>query len=198
MPQELKITTDFFYRKGFTINMAHYTTVAAEITRDKYIINGKSKLKVYVDSNYALGYFFGAFVSVGISDLPSSNYVGQVLFYTDGTKDLSKLYDAVDECFGVSHTLQEKPNGRLVVVIYCKPLAKLMKEFGRADKRHLPSKYLVNNKEYLKGLLQGIEDFDGHLPDTRKVVNPRKLSLSVVNLHTIITNILKTDSNSLL
>lgn len=190
MPQDLKVTIDFFSRKGFTINMAHYTSSVASITKDKYIVNGKSKLKVYVDSTYSLGYFFGAFLSVGISDLPRSNYVGQVLFYTDGTKDLSKLYDAIDESFGVSHTLQEKPNGRLVVVVYCKPLARLMKEFGKARDRHLPSKYFVDNKEYLRGLLDGINDFDGYKPDTRRVVNPRKHSEYVIKLHNILTKML--------
>lgn len=169
--------------------MAHYVKSATKVTGRKHIINTNTHLNVYVHSTYDLGYVFGAFVSVGISDLPKHySHMGQVSFYTDGTPDLTKLSAAIKNSFNLDSKIVDKSNGRQMLVVYNKPMARLLQEFGKKERRHVPDKYIVNNTQYLQGILDGIEDFKGHLEDTRGVINPRKVSISVQNLYSIIKN----------
>lgn len=194
MQQGLKTTLDLYPAKGFTINMAHFVKQVDEVHGRRHIVNNDAKLKIYIDSTYELGYIFGSFVSVGNSDIPNHySYMGQVTFYTDGTVDLDKLISAFKNTFHVEPRLYDRPNGRKVVVVHSKPIARLLQEFGKKEQRHVPDKYLVSCEPYLKGLLDGITDFKGHLPDTRPVLNKRKYSLKVKALHEELTELLNND-----
>lgn len=179
----MKTELDFYNKPaGFTVNMAHYSRHPTEVRGRNYIVNNKTYLRVYVDSTYELGYVFGAFLSVGISDIPKhSSYMGQVCFYTN--EDVDKLVAAIKESFNLDAKVYQKPNNRKVVAVHSKPLARFFAEFGKKEQRSLPDKYLVNNAEYLHGILDGIQDFKGHIPDSRNVLNPRKLSQATQDLY---------------
>lgn len=163
--------------KGFTINMAHYVKRAKEV-KNGFINNGDAKLKIYVDSTYGLGYFFGAFLSKGVSNL--SNYRGQVMFrLTD--EDPTTLYESIEDSFNIAPRFRTIDYG-YEMIVYSKPIARLVNEFGSGEARHLPNKYLVNNTKYLLGVQEGLSDFEGHLEDTRDIINPRKFSPSLLKL----------------
>lgn len=167
---------------GFTLNMAHYVLRAQEI-KDGIILNGNSRLKLYVDSTHALGYVFGAYLSVGISNL--SNHRGQVVFRMDekeGSRN-TRLYGAAKEAFNIETKFRDLENSRVEAIMYCKPLAKLLREFDTGVKKHLPQKYLVSNADYLDGVLKGLSDFRGHVQDMRPVLKKRPFSLYVYTLY---------------
>ena len=172
--------------KGFTINMSHYVKQVSEI-KDGFIINGNSMLRIYVDSTYNLGYFFGASVSRAVVNL--SNYRGQVFFRMYDSEDSTKLFSAVEDSFNVTPRIRKINSERYEMIVYSKPIAKLLKEFGKGQDRMVPSKYLVENEEYLNGLRDGIYDFQGHIPDNREVLKRREFSPGIEVLYEVLTDV---------
>src|SRR5690606_18797022 len=63
----------------------------------------------------------------------------------------------------------EYTDNMILISAYSKPLAHFFFQFGKKDKKSLPSKYLVNNKPYIKGLLDGLIDSDGHIEANGRV-----------------------------
>ena len=55
--------------------------------------------------------------------------------------------------------------GRRVIHIHFYSLqwARLMWAFGKRDQKHLPDRYQCGNPDYLRGLLDGLVDSDGHM-----------------------------------
>jgi len=159
--------------KGFTLNMSHYVKQVTEV-KDGFIINGNSWLRVFVDSTYELGYFFGASVSRAVVNL--SNYRGQVFFRMYDDEDCTKLYESIEEAFNVAPRFRDINKYRYELIVYSKPIAKLLSEFGKGESRTIPSKYLVDNPKYLRGIHEGIEDFGGHLVDEREIIRKIKFS----------------------
>lgn len=166
--------------KGFTLNMAHYVKQVRSI-KDGFIINGDSHLRIDVDSTYELGYFFGASISRAVINL--SNYRGQVFFRMYNHEDSTKLYESVEEAFNIAPRFRQLNETRYEMVVYSKPIATLVSEFGVGADREFPAKYLVNNKRYLKGIKEGIEDFQGNIPDDREVLKRREFSPYVERLY---------------
>lgn len=172
--------TDPSNKSGFTINMAHYVKRAREI-RNGFIINGNSYLRLRVDSDYNLGYVFGSFLSKGISNL--SNHRGQVVFRLYKNEDLLTLCKSFKESFNVTAKVRLLENNKVEVVVYSKPIARLLSEFGNGKNRKLPDKYLVHNTGYLLGIKEGINHFRGLEVDDRDVLRKREFSYSVKSLY---------------
>lgn len=167
---------------GFTINMSHYVLRAQDV-RDGFIVNGNSHLRIYVDSDANLGYVFGAYLSVGIANL--SNHRGQVIFRTServASREL-RLKTSFKDAFNLETSFRDLENGRVEAIVYCKPLAKMLSEFGSGVNMTLPKGYLVSNDDYLMGILDGLEDFKGYEQDTRPVLKRRQFSVGVYNLY---------------
>ena len=167
---------------GFTLNMAHYVLRAREV-KGGFIFNGNSQLKVYVDSDYSLGYVFGAYLSVGIANL--SNHRGQVVFRTpdrDRKREVN-LKEAVKKAFNLNTSVRPLGNERVEAIVYCKPLTKMLSEFGMGVSMSLPKRYLVSHDGYLKGILDGLEDFKGYEQDVRPVLKRRQFSVRVYTLY---------------
>lgn len=165
---------------GFTLNMSHYVKQVKEI-KDGFIINGNSWLRIKVDSTYSLGYFFGAYVSRGLSNL--SRYRGQVVFRFYDDEEITKLYESIEDSFNLAPRFRTLGVGRNEMVVYCKPLAKLVSEFGKGAVREIPRKYMVGNVPYLSGICDGIEDMSGHIPDSREIIKRREYSPFISKIH---------------
>lgn len=172
--------------KGFTLNMAHYVKQVHRI-KDGFIINGESHLRINVDSTYELGYFFGASISRSVVNL--SSYRGQVFFRMYNEEDATKLYESVEESFNIAPRFRKLNESRYEMIIYSKPIANLVSEFGVGKHRMIPYKYLVDNKRYLSGIKDGIEDFQGHLPDERETLKRREFSPHVERLYTTLSKL---------
>lgn len=170
--------------RGFTLNMAHYVKQVRTI-KDGFLINGESHLRINVDSTYELGYFFGASISRSVVNL--SNYRGQVFFRMYNDEDATKLYESVEEAFNIAPKFRQLNEYRYEMVIYSKPIANLVSEFGVGSVRMIPDRYLVDNKRYLQGIRDGIEDFQGNIPDERETLKRREFSPDIERLYTTLS-----------
>lgn len=166
--------------KGFTLNMAHYVKRASKVTNG-YIVNGDSHLKVRVDSDYGLGFFFGSFLSLGVVSL--SSYRGQVFLRFKDDTESTTLYNSIEDSFNIAPRYRSLSDGRYEMVVYSKPIARLMGEFGSGENRSLPSKYLVNNSGYLSGIVTSLHQYKGFSEDRREILNPRKYSYRLEKLY---------------
>lgn len=127
--------------------------------------DNKKKLDTVIEPSYKLGYLFGTFLGDGHAMCAKYNNskIGAVNWYFGKKeKDIAnKLSNAVEYCIGKSPVIKEKDN-ITQVTLYYKPLADFLFKFDKKTSKHLPSEYLVNNKEYLQGILDGLVDSDGH------------------------------------
>src|SRR5690606_17081650 len=76
----------------------------------------------------------------------------------------------------------------IIVRAFVKPLAHLLFEFGKKTNKHLPEKYLVNNKNYLNGLRDGLIDSDGYLDNGIRCFT--NTSICLVELYSLVTYLL--------
>lgn len=159
-----------------------------------FIVTGynstERKLNKIVNANHDLGYVIGSYLAVGTSNIITykNSTRGMVFWYIEKENydfAIDKLKYALSNAFNLNISIREqKRSSTLQVVCYSKPLATLLSEFGKkSGRKNLPEKFFYNDKDYLKGLISGIEDFDGHKPDSRDVLKKRKLSMSVIELY---------------
>lgn len=178
-----------------TIDMTNYVE-RARIEND-FIITGynsnQKKLNKLVKADQDFGYVLGSYLSVGTANIITykKSKRGIVFWYVekDSYDDpIEKLKSSLQSAFNLTISIREqKKSSTLQIVSYSKPLATLLSELGtKSGRKMLPQKFLYNDKDYLKGLISGIEDFDGHKPDSRDVLKKRKISMSVIELYNTI------------
>lgn len=149
-----------------------------------------------IEPSYDLGYVFGSYLSVGSVNIITykRSKRGIVFWYiekSNSSDKLSKLKNSVKKSFNLSLNVREqKKASTYQIACYSKPLATLLSQLGKkSGNKKLPECYMIkNNKEYNKGIIDAIEDFEGHIPDRRDVLKKRKLSLDVVDLYQKLKN----------
>lgn len=153
--------------KGFTLNMGVFVDPAtAKLVNNKIEIGVTKKVKIpiFINSDYRLGYVFGAFLACGIANLTSykKSARGITIFRSKQgyNYDFSVLKKYIKELFDLNSSIREQS-----LYVYNVPLTRLFKQFGVRRGRHLPKKYHVDNKEFNSGLLDGLEQFHGLSPD---------------------------------
>ena len=134
--------------------------------------DGKQKLDVVMEPSYNLGYLFGTFLGDGHAMCAEygRSKIGSVHWYFGKKeKDIAhKLIAAVQRCISKTPTVKE--NGNIwQVTLYYKPLADFLFSFGKRANKHLPPEFLINNKDYLQGLFDGLVDSDGHIEQGGRV-----------------------------
>lgn len=116
--------------------------------------------------SYELGYIFGTFLGNGSANTSKykNSVRGSVRWYfgKNETKIADKLVECIKKTFNKECKYYQRKN-IIQLIFYYKPLADFLKKFGKRENKNLPSKYLVNNKEYLKGLLDGLIYSDGNI-----------------------------------
>lgn len=158
--------------------------------------NYKSGHTYKVDSSltpsYDMGYIIGTFLGDGNASCTENNgsHSGSVRwFFGKNESDIAtKLIDAINSCINKKATIDEKHN-IIQVNLYYKPLADIFNSFGKSETKHLPEIFLVNNKEYLKGIYDGLIDSDGcyHKDGRISVTNT---SIKIIELFNVISYIL--------
>ncbi len=124
------------------------------------------KTDVKLAPNYELGYIIGTFLGDGSAYTgrnSKNSKIGSVRWYF-GSNELGiahKLMGCIKRVFKKDCKIYFRKK-IIQVIFYYKPLADFLKSFGKKDGKCLPAKYLVNNKEYLNGLLDGLVDSDGN------------------------------------
>lgn len=171
--------------------MARFVVPSNEVQLE----NGKLKLglttkvlmPIFIDSDYSLGYIFGAFLSCGIANL--SDYKkstrGIVMFRPkpDFPGNLGKLKEYTKSKFNLESSI--RVDG---LYVYNVAMTRMFKEFGIRTGRHLPDKYKTIHKGFNKGLVDAIEDFGGIIPDERPISKKRIVSRHVLELYNHLKN----------
>ena len=128
----------------------------------------ESRLKRYrteIRASYSLGYVFGAFLGDGDAFLNTNgrSQIGRVAwsFGPDEGEVTAKLAAAVEEVTGVRPAIK---GGRVTsVYLFSLQWARLFAQFGKRHEKHLPSEYMCHDPRFLRGLLDGLVDSDGHV-----------------------------------
>jgi len=151
----------FNLQENFEINMFDFSI------RDSMVPKGFETLK----SSYDLGYIFGLFLGDGhasLNDVESKGHITQTgnLNWTFGLKESNiakKLNESCERVFGRSLSSQEVSKNVILVKLNYQALARFFTQFGKRVEKHLPEKYFCYNKEYLKGIIDGLVDSDGSI-----------------------------------
>ena len=124
------------------------------------------KTEFILKPSYELGYIFGTFLGDGSAHhavKKDGSNIGSVRWYFGkGEIDIvEKLINCIAKVFNKKCKFYNKKN-MIQVVFYYKPLADFLQSFGKKKNKELSIQFLINDKEYLKGLLDGLIDSDGH------------------------------------
>jgi len=131
-----------------------------------------ARYRTEIRDSYALGYVFGTFLGDGDSFLNwnGRSEIGRVswAFGRDELSTAEKLIDSLESVTGVRAKLKVERNLHKVY-LFSLQWARLLGEFGKRDGKHLPTRYMCGNPLYLRGLLDGLVDSDGHVEQRGRV-----------------------------
>jgi hypothetical protein len=162
---------------------------------EDFIVTGfnsnEKRIKRFVKPSYSLGYIIGSYLSVGSANLQTykNSKRGIVFWYFEKRTNkaiIDKFLSALEDSFGLKAFVREQDrSSTFQVVSYSKPLAEFFSLMGKkSGKKRLPEPYLYeDNKEYIRGLLDGLKDFKGYLPDLRRVMKKRYVNIYVIELY---------------
>jgi IMP dehydrogenase/GMP reductase len=125
-----------------------------------------ARYRTEIRESYELGYVFGTFLGDGDAFLSTNgrSQIGRVswAFGRDEVSTTEKLVQRLEAVTGVRATVKPE-RGVRKVYLFSLQWARLLAQFEKRDKKHLPAKYLCGNPLYLRGLLDGLVDSDGHV-----------------------------------
>ena len=132
------------------------------IRQDKQL----ARYNIEITDSYELGYLFGMFLGDGYAFMARSrnSVQGRVSWYLNRTEEefAAKLCRCIKEVVGLD--VEPSPDKSIINIhLYSLQWARLFSEFGKRENKHLPTKYLCRNPEYLGGLLDGLVDSDGFI-----------------------------------
>lgn len=161
----------------------------------------KYKLDYVLKPNYGLGYIFGTFLGDGnsrvfrhkrkIGNRETISESGSVCwsFGIEEENIVLKLTSFIKDIF--KRQCKVKYCGNIInVFFYYKPFANFLESFEKRNKKHLPNEYLVNNFDYLSGILHGLIDSDGHVEKNGRV-NFTNTSIELIELFGIVCYLTK-------
>ncbi len=140
-----------------------------EIDLCEFAVRQKKQLARYhtkIADSYELGYIFGTFLGDGHAFItPSRNSIqGRVSWYFGPHEHEIAVKFA--HCLKMVTNLEIEPiqSKKLIIFnFYSLQWAKLLAQFGKRHEKHLPTRYLSMNRQYLRGLFDGLIDSDGHM-----------------------------------
>lgn len=162
MPNNIK----WKLQDDFVIDLTDFN-IKGKFDENIITTNGSNTFTRYLHSNYELGYIFGTFLGDGHSKLDIYKNSERGSCHWDfGLHEIdiaNKLYNCIKKFLGYECSIKEKKENMLHVSCYNKCLAKVLYEFNKRTEKNLPEKYYCNNKEYIRGLFDGLIDSDGHI-----------------------------------
>lgn len=155
--------------------------------------NSKTGIKYNIDltlkPSYDLGYIFGTFLGDGHSSCHTrkdrTSWSGKVV-WSFGVNEMNiaeNLQNIIYKIFNKDVTLNKKEN-IIEVTLYYKPFADLLETFGKKSEKHLPEQFIVNDKEYLSGIINGLIDSDGNIEEGGRI-NLKNSSPQIIELFNI-------------
>jgi IMP dehydrogenase/GMP reductase len=170
--------------QGFEIDLREFA-----IPQEKQL----ARYRTTIADSYELGYVFGAFLGDGHAFIaPSRNSeIGRVSWYFAHHEQeiAAKLARCLKEVTGVD--VVPVPRKRTTDVdFYSLQWARLFAQFGKRHEKHLPERYLSDNRSYLRGLFDGLIDSDGCVTSDGRF-NFRNTSQSIVELFNVLCYLLE-------
>jgi len=130
------------------------------------LLSEKNKNKIFYEKDceitpsYNSGYLFGTLLGDNCAVI--NNGVGIDWQFGKHEKHMiDKLSDAIYSIFKKRPVIGDEGSIYSLWLNY-KPLADFIRYWGKGKNKKLPEAYLVDNKEYLQGLFDGLTDSDGH------------------------------------
>lgn len=157
----------FEMKDSFTIDMNSF----AHTVRG---FSGSSEINKSIIPSYNLGYLIGTFIGDGTAGIyrteressdgnVTRNTTSNLKWYfgkEEGSIAL-KVKDALSDVFNIKSTVDVISN---MTTVYCASnvLTRFFRQFyDENNKKIIPDTYLINNHDYLKGILDGMIDSDG-------------------------------------
>jgi len=139
------------------------------------------------DLGYLIGYFLGDGHTSVVPPTPGRGGVAQVVLDVDASKPAlaERLAELVGRVTGVTPTVNDYGAGVLRLRLSSLPWAKLLSQCGKKDGKHLPQEWLCSDPAYLRGLLQGLIDSDGHVDQSGRL-GFRNTSLALSELYGVL------------
>jgi IMP dehydrogenase/GMP reductase len=114
---------------------------------------------------YELGYIFGSYLGDGNAQ---SSGTTSWSFNINEQTIINNLLKCLHAVFHKNNTGIVKPKGDHYknvnyINLYYSAFAQFLRNWGIKDKKHLPQEFLVNHKEYLQGIFDGLIDSDGSI-----------------------------------
>lgn len=134
--------------------------------------HGPIRLTPSRELGYLIGFFLGDGNASCTLNKKNGSHSGHITFYPSLEEEHlgKKLENICWEMFGKKLTWKES-KGCFNLKLYLKPLADLLDTFGKAENKHLPVEFLVNDRQYLMGLFEGLQDSDGIASDRQGFSN---------------------------
>jgi inosine-5'-monophosphate dehydrogenase len=130
-----------------------------------------ARYRTEITESYELGYVFGTFLGDGDAFLNSNgkSEIGRVgwSFGRNEEAIAEKLAHAVEEVTGVRPSL--KRDRIIHVYLFSLQWARFFAQFGKRHEKHLPRSYLCQDPRFLRGLLDGLVDSDGHVDEGGRI-----------------------------
>jgi hypothetical protein len=174
------------FAKNFRVNDSHIITGYG-----KY----EKKINRYINFDFNFGYVLGSYLSVGSVNIShyKNSYRGIVFWYVPRNLEskIEILKNSLKSSFLLDLIVREQlSSSTFQLVCYSKPLAEFFSFLGKkSGRKRLPTElFNPNSKDYTNGLISGIEDFEGYLPDTRNVLNKRFINIEVIELYNVLKN----------
>jgi IMP dehydrogenase/GMP reductase len=150
------------------------------------------KIDFTIKPSYDVGYMFGLFLGDGhamVANNGKSN-IGCVNWYFGLNEEhiTNKLKRCIKNITGRDLKVSTR-NNIFLCRLYHKPLSEFLCSFGKKNNKLLPDNLLVNDKEYLQGIHDGLVDSDGNIEKGGRVCF-NNTSIRLIELFNIITFIL--------
>jgi len=153
----------FNLKNDFEINLLDFAIKDSTVPKESRSIK----------SSYQLGYIFGTFLGDGCANLSDHkkenggmSEVGSLkwMFGENETVMAEKLANCCLSVFGKPASIKNDKERKMTIVTFnYQVLARFLQQFGKKNKKKLPEEYFCANKEYLKGIIDGLIDSDGHI-----------------------------------
>jgi IMP dehydrogenase/GMP reductase len=164
---------------GFEINLRQFA-----VRKDKQL----ARYVTNIPDSYELGYVFGTFLGDGTSFIaPSRNSEAGRVSWDFGNNEediVAKFVRCLAQVTGVEARLAPRDN-RVTIHLYSLQWARLFSAFGTRHEKRLPTEYMCANPLYLRGLLDGLLDSDGHRGVDGRL-GLRNTSLQLVELFNVL------------
>ncbi len=151
------------------------------------------RYRVQFQESYELGYVFGTFLGDGHAFLaPNRNSeTGRVSWYFGVTEHeiVEKFTRCLESVSGVKPVVIRNES-TYHVHFYSLQWARMMFLFGKRHEKHLPKRFLAANPLYLRGLLDGLVDSDGHIASDGRI-SFRNTSAQLVELFNVLCFLLE-------